>query len=212
MAAKSSHAFRTISEASNELGLKPHVLRFWEVKFPELKPVTRAGGRRFYRPQDVDFLRGLRILLHEEKMKIKDVQKIIKKKGADEVIKLGASSISRLPPKPVTERNLVPDHITASVPKPVIASSRPAAKVRAPQDDDSDSGSVVPFSAARAAKSPAESAPAPAPAAQPAATPAPAPAAETVQTPQIAEQTADDLENALDRLSALRSRWKKFAD
>ena len=72
MQAKTTRAFRTISEAGDELGLQPHVLRFWESKFPEIKPIKRGGGRRFYRPEDIEFLRGIKILLHDEKHPIKD--------------------------------------------------------------------------------------------------------------------------------------------
>ena len=73
---KTTRAFRTISEAGDELGLQPHVLRFWESKFPQIKPIKRGGGRRFYRPEDIEFLRGVKILLHDEKHSIKDVQKL----------------------------------------------------------------------------------------------------------------------------------------
>ena len=64
---KSTRAFRTISEAGDELGLQPHVLRFWESKFPQIQPMKRRGGRRFYRPEDIEFLRGIKILLHKGK-------------------------------------------------------------------------------------------------------------------------------------------------
>lgn len=204
MVSKSRHAFRTISEASEELGLKPHVLRFWEVKFPEINPTTRAGGRRYYRTEDVDLLRGLKILLHEERMKIKDVQKILKRKGAAEVIKLGASSINRLPPKPVSERNLVPEHITPSVPRPednedISLEDAPAeATAETPVDD-------VPYSAARPAEVVADPEPIE-------ISTASEPAAAEPETPSLSEEKTEELESALDRLSALRSRWKKFAD
>ena len=63
--AKGPDAFRTISEAASELGVPQHVLRFWETKFSFIRPMKRAGGRRFYRRQDIDMLRGVRVLLHE---------------------------------------------------------------------------------------------------------------------------------------------------
>lgn len=79
---KGPDAFRTISEASAELGVPQHVLRFWETKFPFIQPVKRAGGRRFYRPADLEVLRGVRALLHEEGYTIKGVQRLHKEGGA----------------------------------------------------------------------------------------------------------------------------------
>ena len=81
MLSKSTRAFRTISEAGEELDLQPHVLRFWESKFSQIQPMKRSGGRRFYRPEDIEFLRGIKILLHREKHPIKDVQKLIRVRG-----------------------------------------------------------------------------------------------------------------------------------
>ena len=68
---KSAEAFRTISEVAEELELQKHVLRFWEVKFPQIKPMKRGGGRRYYRPTDLELLRGIRHLLHAEGYTIK---------------------------------------------------------------------------------------------------------------------------------------------
>lgn len=82
---KSPDAFRTISEASDEIGVPPHVLRFWEGKFSNLRPLKRAGGRRFYRPQDMAVLRGLKALLQEDGYTIKGVQKLIKDNGIQSV-------------------------------------------------------------------------------------------------------------------------------
>jgi DNA-binding transcriptional MerR regulator len=78
---KAPDAFRTISEAAEHLDLPQHVLRFWETRFPQIKPLKRGGGRRYYRPDDVEFLRGLKHLLHAERYTIKGVQKIIKEQG-----------------------------------------------------------------------------------------------------------------------------------
>lgn len=80
-AGKGPDAFRTISEASSELGVPQHVLRFWETKFDFIQPMKRAGGRRFYRPADLDVLRGVRALLHEEGYTIKGVQRLHKEGG-----------------------------------------------------------------------------------------------------------------------------------
>ena len=79
--AKGPEAFRTISEAAEELDVPQHVLRFWETKFSFIRPMKRAGGRRFYRPQDIAVLQGVRRLLHEEGYTIKGVQKLHKEQG-----------------------------------------------------------------------------------------------------------------------------------
>ena len=78
---KGPHAFRTISEAADELGVPQHVLRFWETKFSFIRPMKRAGGRRFYRRQDLEVLRGVRALLHDEGYTIKGVQRLHKEQG-----------------------------------------------------------------------------------------------------------------------------------
>ena len=88
-AEKSPEAFRTISEAAGDLDLPQHVLRFWESRFPQLKPVKRAGGRRYYRPEDIDLLRGIRALLYGDGLTIKGVQKILKDRGVRHVAEIG---------------------------------------------------------------------------------------------------------------------------
>ena len=75
---KSPGAFRTISEVSNDLEIPPHVLRFWETKFPQIKPLKRGGGRRYYRPEDVSLLRQIRQLLYNDGYTIKGVQRLLK--------------------------------------------------------------------------------------------------------------------------------------
>ena len=79
--AKGPDAFRTISEAAEELNVPQHVLRFWETRFSFIRPMKRAGGRRFYRPQDIAVLRGVKTLLHEDGFTIKRVQKLHKDEG-----------------------------------------------------------------------------------------------------------------------------------
>jgi DNA-binding transcriptional MerR regulator len=88
--AKSPEAFRTISEAADELGVPQHVLRFWETKFSFIRPMKRAGGRRFYRPTDVAVLGAVRRLLHDEGYTIKGVQKLYKEQGAKRLMSPGA--------------------------------------------------------------------------------------------------------------------------
>ena len=78
---KSADAFRTISEVADELVLPQHVLRFWETRFPQIRPLKRAGGRRYYRPVDVILLRLIRQLLYDEGYTIKGVQRLLKEKG-----------------------------------------------------------------------------------------------------------------------------------
>lgn len=78
---KSSSAFRTISEVAAELDVPKHVLRFWEGKFNQLRPMKRGGGRRYYRPEDVDLLRGIRWLLYSDGYTIKGVQRILRDRG-----------------------------------------------------------------------------------------------------------------------------------
>ncbi len=85
-AAKGPDAFRSISEASAELGVPAHMLRFWETKFAFVRPMKRAGGRRFYRPQDLDVLRGVRTLLQEEGYTIKGVQRLHKEGGVRRLV------------------------------------------------------------------------------------------------------------------------------
>jgi DNA-binding transcriptional MerR regulator len=82
---KSPQAFRTISEVAAHLNVPAHVLRFWETKFTQVKPVKRGGGRRYYRPEDVTLLEGIRDLLYAEGMTIKGVQKILRERGARHV-------------------------------------------------------------------------------------------------------------------------------
>ena len=79
--AKGPEAFRSISEAADELGVPQHVLRFWETKFSFIRPMKRAGGRRFYRPYDIAILRQIQRLLHEEGYTIKGVQKLQREQG-----------------------------------------------------------------------------------------------------------------------------------
>ena len=89
---KAHDAFRTISEVALELGVPKHVLRFWESKFPQIKPMKRGGGRRYYRPEDLLLLSGIRTLLHSEGYTIKGVQKILREKGVDAVKAAGQNA------------------------------------------------------------------------------------------------------------------------
>jgi DNA-binding transcriptional MerR regulator len=88
-AEKSPEAFRTISEVSEELALPQHVLRFWETRFAQVKPMKRSGGRRLYRPDHVALLRGIKALLYDDGMTIKGVQKMLRESGSRTVIARG---------------------------------------------------------------------------------------------------------------------------
>lgn len=119
---KSPEAFRTISEVAEALDVPPHVLRFWETRFAQVKPVKRGGGRRYYRPEDVRLLRGIRGLLYDDGMTIKGVQKILREKGIRHVIGLGSEAEAEAAP---------PEAVAEAVAEPVAAGKAPAA--RAPE-------------------------------------------------------------------------------
>ena len=90
---KSPDAFRTISEAADELNVPQHVLRFWETRFTQIKPMKRAGGRRYYRPADVELLQGIRGLLYREGYTIRGVQNILKEDGVAYVGAVGRGEV-----------------------------------------------------------------------------------------------------------------------
>ena len=96
---KSPDAFRTISEVAEDLDLPQHVLRFWETRFSHIKPLKRGGGRRYYRPDDVDLLKGIRHLLYGEGYTIKGVQRILKEEGVRFVQAVGRGEQSVSAPR-----------------------------------------------------------------------------------------------------------------
>jgi DNA-binding transcriptional MerR regulator len=97
---KSPDAFRTISEVAEDLDLPQHVLRFWETRFAHIKPLKRGGGRRYYRPDDIDLLKGIRHLLYGEGYTIKGVQRILKEEGVRFVHAIGRGEQSVAAPRP----------------------------------------------------------------------------------------------------------------
>src|SRR4051812_27644200 len=129
---KSAEAFRTISEVATELDVPQHVLRFWESRFTQIKPVKRAGGRRYYRPEDVDLLKGIRALLYSDGFTIKGVQKVLKERGLRHVAEVGRGETPQAPAPLVIEKIVyvekpaAPPPLVASVPPPA-----PAKKSRA---------------------------------------------------------------------------------
>jgi len=103
---KSPDAFRTISEVAQELDVPQHVLRFWESRFREIRPMKRGGGRRYYRPDDVDLLRGIRHLLYGEGYTIRGVQRLLREQGlrfVQNVWQPGAPQPGHRPPEDASE-------------------------------------------------------------------------------------------------------------
>ncbi len=156
--AKSADAFRTISEVADWLDTPAHVLRFWESKFTQIKPVKRAGGRRYYRPEDMDLLGGIKALLHDQGMTIKGVQKMLREQGVKHVAGFGPGLLDDTgliegtvtqvaPPAPET----VPV-TTPKMPPPLVASPTPA---KTSPDDTAAADNVVPLSPPAAANDPA---------------------------------------------------------
>lgn len=90
---KNPDAFRTISEVADDMDLPQHVLRFWETRFSQIKPMKRGGGRRYYRPTDVDLIKGIRYLLYDQGYTIKGVQKLLRENGNAYVVALGAGNL-----------------------------------------------------------------------------------------------------------------------
>ena len=126
---KSAEAFRTISEVAEWLDTPTHVLRFWESKFPQVKPVKRAGGRRYYRPADMELLSGIKKLLHDDGVTIRGVQKILREQGVRQVCALSDREIEGY------ERPDTPDPVTLAKPAP--------RKTAAPAPGTSDDTKVV---------------------------------------------------------------------
>ncbi|WP_420338051.1 MerR family transcriptional regulator [Roseibium sp.] len=113
---KSPDAFRTISEVAEDLDLPQHVLRFWETRFSQIKPLKRGGGRRYYRPDDVELLKGIRHLLYGEGYTIKGVQRILKEQGQKFVMQIWREDADPL---------IVNQQITSSAPAPLKEETTP---------------------------------------------------------------------------------------
>jgi len=126
---KSPEAFRTISEVAGELDVPQHVLRFWESRFAQVRPTKRAGGRRYYRPEDVDLLRGIRALLYSEGYTIKGVQKLLRERGLRYVAEVGRGEAVAAP---VPEIEL-PESEAAPALASIVRLDRPAKTLAAAQ-------------------------------------------------------------------------------
>ena len=133
---KGPDAFRTISEVAGELSLPQHVLRFWETRFTQIKPLKRGGGRRYYRPDDVELLRGIRHLLYGQGYTIRGVQRILKEQGARFVIAAGRGEVAGPAPRGGDEADEAGD--TATVNGGYADHVEPVFASRAPHDPASD--------------------------------------------------------------------------
>lgn len=186
---KTTRAFRTISEAGEELGLQPHVLRFWESKFSQISPIKRGGGRRFYRPEDIEFIRGIKKLLHDEKHPIKDVQKLIQKKGAARIVELGQSLEKAAREKSVSETDLLPKRIKS------VEKAKAPPRIRMPVMRPKKIVAPV----AEAAQTPVVQPPSPV-------------VAEAVEPTATSKADILALEDALKSLEGLKSKFSNFRD
>ncbi|MCP4383180.1 MAG: MerR family transcriptional regulator, partial [Hyphomicrobiales bacterium] len=142
--------FRTISEVAKDLDLPQHVLRFWETRFAQIKPMKRGGGRRYYRPDDVDLLRGIKLLLYGEGYTIRGVQRILKEQGPRSVIDAGQAGPGGGGLAPEAADELIADYppeaesAPAAVqpsPEPRRGRSKPAPEARTPPVQPADPGS-----------------------------------------------------------------------
>lgn len=193
---KSDLAFRTIGEVAEELGVAAHVLRFWETKFPQIKPVKRGGGRRYYRPDDVALLRGVRRMLHVERYSIKGAQKLLSEQGVAAVVALGAEPEGRRARMGIAARPAEP-----AAPQPAPAEAQAFAEPQAQEEpaeeanaalfaeefdlDDASIGEIAPH------------VPAPDPAPASAFRPNPAAAPETREIERVSAELRARLEAAL---------------
>jgi DNA-binding transcriptional MerR regulator len=139
---KAPEAFRTISEVAEELDVPQHVLRFWETRFREIKPLKRGGGRRYYRPDDVNLLRGIRHLLYGEGYTIRGVQRILREQGMSFVQEVWQPGAPRPPQEQAADRDdaalpaaaAIDDDETADAPmRPEPALATPAPRTLAPE-------------------------------------------------------------------------------
>jgi DNA-binding transcriptional MerR regulator len=205
---KSAEAFRTISEVAIDLDVPQHVLRFWESRFVQVKPVKRAGGRRYYRPEDVDLLKGIRALLYSDGLTIRGVQKVLKERGLRHVADLGRGGVrAPEPPLPPPQVQVVEKIVYVERPVPTPKKPR-AAHLRAVADTMD-----LPFfeEPVPSREFPVLDA-APAPAGHVDAAAETAPEAVTPTAPGVSENeglAAEDLERLeelLDELNGLKSR------
>ncbi|MGI9390622.1 MAG: MerR family transcriptional regulator [Boseongicola sp.] len=138
---KSPDAFRTISEVADWLDIPTHVLRFWESRFSQIKPVKRAGGRRYYRPSDMRLIGGVKTLLHDQGMTIRGVQKVLREQGVKHV-----SSFSKILDSEITDPEVIehePIQVDAAAPAPAARGTHDAEPVVEPDADDTSHDEVA---------------------------------------------------------------------
>src|SRR5882757_1938222 len=205
---KSAEAFRTISEVASELDVPQHVLRFWESRFTQIKPVKRAGGRRYYRPEDVDLLKGIRALLYSDGFTIKGVQKVLKERGLRHVADVGRGDLPQAPAPVVIEKIVYVEKPAAPV---AVAAPAPVKKARPTHLRAVPLTPSLPFfdEPAPMREFPVLDA-APIPATEPrdeiAAEPEIEPVGEALQADILAAEERERLEELLDELEGLKTR------
>ena len=215
---KAQSAFRTISEVSEDLDIPQHVLRFWETKFSQVKPTKRAGGRRYYRPQDIELLRQIKRLLHDDGLTIKGVQKVLKsargvssaiekakEAGVGQVAETVAADTANSSEQ--TESKAAPSDAASPAPKADNTSTddappsiQTASVVQLPRSNPSGA-SAAPVSQKAVATEQKKAMPEPV--SDPVSTPTPTPAPATASAPEIA-MLHGALEKALGEFKSLR--------
>ncbi|MEE9314832.1 MAG: MerR family transcriptional regulator [Rhizobiaceae bacterium] len=132
---KSPDAFKTISEVAEELDLPQHVLRFWETRFKQIKPMKRGGGRRYYRPDDVELLKGIRHLLYSEGYTIKGVQRILKDQGNRFVVAVASGGAMLAVEDDIAMKTAVPVSQVKAQPRPKAETGNDRAQLQAALTD-----------------------------------------------------------------------------
>jgi DNA-binding transcriptional MerR regulator len=143
---KSPDAFRTISEVAEDLDLPQHVLRFWETRFTQIRPMKRGGGRRYYRPDDVELLRGIRHLLYGEGYTIRGVQRILREQGPRFVVGAGRGEATDLPEREPADE--VEDDVEGAMPQtsppPMIRAAPRSTHMDEVEPDDREPEGIAP--------------------------------------------------------------------
>ena len=201
---KAPDAFRTISEVADELDIPQHVLRFWETRFTQIKPMKRSGGRRYYRPDDVDLLKGIRRLLYGEGYTIRGVQRILKEHGIKSVQGIADQTAA-------VSFGAVEDAVGLSMQEPDEGDAEEVNEARGADLDDEEGEGGIDYrfvdpdeDGILASYGKGRTAPQPRVAPERAAPPAPKAAAPRASAPRVATADRERLERALHDLTAAR--------